>query len=1159
MSLKSNLVLLLLFGAFLLTLSIVKSNAFSGNGLFYLETTPQMTDIPDIVGPDRVCLVVGGVIEEFFVEGLPDIDFYYHWKLIGPDESVLREARGGSSLQTVAFTFSELGAHALELNVTRAGKEFITVRKSILVVKGAQVLLKDSYDLCENSGLNLNAIDPATLDISDFIFEWQDGAGNSLGNTNNITISNMGDYQVRYYFVNTLGNPECENVVKTKVNESLSIGLVASKEIACPEDFIQISPSTFLFGEWFYQKNGSGIPVSMGSSQNLGFNPSVALDGYGDYTISFSVKNPDIPGCVISSSLDIKFNPSPNYDLFEVKAASECSIPDGELTIKAFTDLDQLYYVMDSLNVSPSVSLQAGQTFTFQGLESGVYSFKGSLGGCPFNQAFVVPLASPSPELEFSIEDIFNESCTETGKNLGGFTVKRTFGTLDAFYNLVDERGGLAKTGEIKPESELIIEVGGGIYYFEVFIDEDCSLPRIEEIEIEGLPQVDLPLVNNFNICESYDFIPRSGSDVSFTLIDPNGDPLTKKKGIPFTLVLPGEYTLLATHNSDPEICPSQQKFTVSLISAVDFDVEFFDQDCVGNQTYRANLKNKLPGEVLIRWYNELGVQIGTGLTMSPVSLGRYKLDVQPANSFACPIPPIEFDVKLPVLSVNVELSATPLCPFGPGATIELDTDFDEVDQIDWVFYDLDNNQIALTEFLNRRSITVTKEGLYEAIVWNRFDCELGRKIITIKESTDLVNFEIEKVYTVCERFEVSTITTEDLIFSITYPDGKQIVINSGETFTLDQEGSYTIRGESNDVNNLVCPNEKTFSVTIVPPIEFEPRLINQSCGGEFTFEAYISGTDPNLAIFTWRNENDQVVGDQQLFITSIPGNYSLEVQPKGSLPCVLLPKDFVIIDPVLALPIVLNAGTLCPEAEFAVLFVETDFEEVDKIEWWFTDINGNESALDQVNKQEILAFNEGTYEVRIFNALGCPLGEDRALVLRSADMVRPQVKEYYLICAQYEIGETINPGVFESYNWFLNDSLVSSSLNYKPQLAGEYSLLVNSAEGCEYPASFLVEEECELKLALPNAIRPGDPERGFLVYTNYLVDEMEVWVFNKWGTLVFHCVNKSLISVESTCFWDGMIDGEKILNGAYAIKIAYKNIEKNINKTLMETILVID
>ncbi|ERM84724.1 hypothetical protein P872_23730 [Rhodonellum psychrophilum GCM71 = DSM 17998] len=1159
MNLKSTLVLLSLFGMFLLTLSIVKSNAFSGNDFLNQKEASQLVNMPDIIGPDRVCLVVGNVLEEFFGAGIPSIDFY-QWKVTGPNGVVLRLASGGPALQTFPFTFSELGEHTIELKVRRGVvQDFFTKIKKVNVVKGAKVLLKENYDLCGSAGLNLMAIDPLTPNIGEFVFEWTDADGNTVGNANNIAISNTGNYQVRYYFVNTLGNPECENIVKTEVSEALSFSLSSNKPIACPEDFIQISSSLPLFGKWSYQKNGIGTAVSMGSSKNLGFRPSVDLDGYGDYTISLSIENPDLPGCEITNSLNIKYNPSPSYDVIVAEPASGCSAADGSLTITAFTDLDQLYYEIDPLTISSPISLQAGQSFKFEGLQSGVYSFVGNLGGCPFNQAFVVPLANIPPELEFSIEGVYDEICTPTGKNLGGFKVTRPNGTTDAFYNLIDEMGDLTRSGVIQKDTDLIIEVRGGTYYFELFKEEECAFPRIEEIKILGLPQVDLPEVDDFNICGSYDFIPLSGDNVFFTLTDPSGGVSTNPKGTPFTLALPGLYTLLATHNSDPEFCPRQQEFTVSLISAVDFEVEFFNQDCVGNQTYRADLKNKPLNEVLIRWFNELDEEIGTGLEMYPVSYGIYKLDVQPINSFACPIPPKEFEVKRPVLQVDVELSATPLCPFGPGAIIDMDTDFDEVDRIDWVYFDLDNNQVELTGEQNKRSITVTDEGLYEAIVWNRFDCELGREIITIKKSTNLVNFDIEPVYTVCERFEVGPTTNEDLTFTITYPDGQQTIINSQETFTLNQEGSYTIRGESNDVNNLVCPNEKIFEVFIVSPIDFEPKLIDQTCIGQFTFEADIFGTDSTLALFTWRNENDQVVGDQQLFISSIPGNYSLEVQPKGSMPCDIQPKSFEIIKPVLELDVFLNAGSLCPEADFAVLVVEADFTSVAKIEWWFTDINGNQSALDQLNKQEISAFNEGTYEVRVFNALGCPLGEDRVLVLRSTDTVRPQVEEKYLICAQYEIGETINPGVFSNYNWFLNDSLVSNSANYKPQLVGEYSLVVNSGEGCEYSVAFTVEEECELKLVLPSAIRPGDPERGFLIFTNYLVDEMEVWVFNKWGTLVFHCENKSLISEESTCFWDGMIDGEKIPNGAYAIKIAFKNIEKNINKTLLKTILVVD
>jgi hypothetical protein len=79
------------------------------------------------------------------------------------------------------------------------------------------------------------------------------------------------------------------------------------------------------------------------------------------------------------------------------------------------------------------------------------------------------------------------------------------------------------------------------------------------------------------------------------------------------------------------------------------------------------------------------------------------------------------------------------------------------------------------------------------------------------------------------------------------------------------------------------------------------------------------------------------------------------------------------------------------------------------------------------------------------------------------------------------------------------------------------------------------------------------------LIYTNYLIDELEVFVFSKWGEVIFQCANSELISEASTCPWDGTFAGKGIPPGSYAIRINYKNLERNISKYYLGSVLVIE
>lgn len=289
-------------------------------------------------------------------------------------------------------------------------------------------------------------------------------------------------------------------------------------------------------------------------------------------------------------------------------------------------------------------------------------------------------------------------------------------------------------------------------------------------------------------------------------------------------------------------------------------------------------------------------------------------------------------------------------------------------------------------------------------------------------------------------------------------------------------------------------------------------------------------------------------------------GNFSLDVQPLGSIPCDQDIFKFEVAQPILNVDIDLQAETLCPDSSSAALTAIADFDRINRLEWWFTNASGVEFQLtNQTDKPEILAIEEGTYEARAFNAFDCLIGLDRVLILRSTDEIRPEVEEMYTVCPRYEIAETINPGRFASYEWYHEGQLVSTAPTYKPLLIGNFELIVMSAEGCAYQTTFITEEECELRVMHPTAIQIGNPDKQFLIYTNYLIDELEVYIFNKWGEIIFQCANTNLISEVSTCDWDGTFNGKAIPNGSYTIRVNFRNNEKNIQKHYLGSILVIE
>jgi hypothetical protein len=139
------------------------------------------------------------------------------------------------------------------------------------------------------------------------------------------------------------------------------------------------------------------------------------------------------------------------------------------------------------------------------------------------------------------------------------------------------------------------------------------------------------------------------------------GNQEIKLAGKVFLIREADNYSLAGSLPGSSTICPSEQLLTVKLVDPVTFDLELIKQDCFGDLTYRANIFGTDPAVVVFRWLDENDQVVSPGQILNPISFGRYKLDVQPANSTAYPIPPKEFEIKEPILSVEVSIVSTKL------------------------------------------------------------------------------------------------------------------------------------------------------------------------------------------------------------------------------------------------------------------------------------------------------------------------------------------------------------------------------------------------------------------------------------------------------------------------------------------------------------------
>ena len=163
-----------------------------------------------------------------------------------------------------------------------------------------------------------------------------------------------------------------------------------------------------------------------------------------------------------------------------------------------------------------------------------------------------------------------------------------------------------------------------------------------------------------------------------------------------------------------------------------------------------------------------------------------------------------------------------------------------------------------------------------------------------------------------------------------------------------------------------------------------------------------------------------------------------------------------------------------------------------------------------------------------------------------------------FTICAIEGVTQSINPGDYDNYSWVLNGEEVSQDAIFTPTLPGIYELIVSDNLGCFYVETFEVLEDCSLKVSFPTGVVLNDPSRNFILYANEYIDEAEVFVFNRWGELIFYCEHQNLEPAQPFCPWDGVVNGKFVPNGTYAIVVRFTSVDQNKTEQITKAITII-
>ena len=190
-------------------------------------------------------------------------------------------------------------------------------------------------------------------------------------------------------------------------------------------------------------------------------------------------------------------------------------------------------------------------------------------------------------------------------------------------------------------------------------------------------------------------------------------------------------------------------------------------------------------------------------------------------------------------------------------------------------------------------------------------------------------------------------------------------------------------------------------------------------------------------------------------------------------------------------------------------------------------------------------------------SAAGCDLGRANGVVAKSV-IIPPVIPTSITICALEGVTESIDPGDYDNYSWQLNGEEISQDAVFTPTLPGIYTLVVSDNLGCEYIATMEVIEDCALKISFPNGVVLDDPTRNFILYANEYIDYVEVYIYNRWGELIFYCDHENVEPAQAFCPWDGQLNGKFVPNGTYAVVVKLTSEDQNITQKITKAITVI-
>ncbi len=437
-------------------------------------------------------------------------------------------------------------------------------------------------------------------------------------------------------------------------------------------------------------------------------------------------------------------------------------------------------------------------------------------------------------------------------------------------------------------------------------------------------------------------------------------------------------------------------------------------------------------------------------------------------------------------------------------------------------------------------------------------NCTYPIESFTILDQPQVV-VSVPSTINICESYLFIPETSDELLFTLTFPNGELHSLKTGEGFTLTEAGNYTLLAEPSDGNSTLCPKRVEFTANLLSPFSFTPVLIEEKCFDPIRYRAELEGIRASEVSIRWFDSEGTILGRSMEFYPPSEGGFSLSVEPISSGFCTTVPSEFEVKAPITQVPMDLELSKSCDDREAVFISLTTNPEIDLRTEWIFYDESGARAELDSLNELfDIHVYKSGTYEAVAYTKLGCEVGRNLIQVEVSEPYPAPDLDLLYPVCSKNNSIPPIDPGEYDEYEWYFGDQLVSNQRLFKPYKIGKYQLRVTTAEGCILLENFSTHDVCDFKVVFPNAMILGNPQKNFRVIISEDITDAELFILNRQGELIHH-VSTNNVPIEAPVFiWDGKFNGQYVPVGNYAFVVILRNPPYGIEERKTGSLLVL-